>query len=227
MFCFDAGTRFALSCGGNEMRILIADDHAVVRQGLETILAEGLPHVEVGEAENAQEVLQLVREKDWDLLVLDIAMPGRSGLDVLKQLRSTHPTLPVLVLSVYPEDEYAVRVLRAGAAGYLNKESAPDELVRAAEKVLAGGKYASASLAEKLVLDLSGGAKEEPHEDLSDRELLVMRMIASGKTVTEIARELSLSVKSISTYRGRALGKMGMKTNVELTRYALEKGLVN
>jgi len=202
------------------------DDHAVVRRGLKAILAEEFSSAELGEAENAQEALQRIREQEWDLILLDIAMPGRSGLEVLKQLNSSHPALPVLVLSMYPEEQYAVRVLRSGAAGYLTKEGAPEELVQAARKVLSGGRYVGATLAEKLALRLSGGGEDQPHASLSDREFQVMCMIASGKTVSQIADELSLSVKTISTFRARILEKMSMATNTELVRYALENRLI-
>jgi len=208
------------------MRILIVDDHAVVRQGLKTILAEEFPNAEFGEAGDAPEALTQVREQDWDVIVLDISMPGRNGLDVLKCVRTTHPKLPVLVLSMHPENQYAVRVLKAGASGYLTKETAPDNLVAAVKKVLAGGTYVGASLAERLAVRLQADEHRLPHETLSDREYQVLRMITSGKTPTEIARELFLSVKTVSTYRARIMEKMQMSTNAELTRYALENGLL-
>ena len=180
-----------------------------------------------GEACNAQEVLKNVREQNWDIVILDITMPDRSGLDVLKELKRERPKLPVLFLSIHPEDQYAVRVLKAGAAGYMTKESAPEELVKAIRKVLRGGKYISPSLAEKLAFDLETDSEKPLHETLSDREYQVMCMIASGKTVKEIAKKLYLSVKTISTHRARILGKMKMKTNAELTHYAIKNRLVD
>jgi len=179
-----------------------------------------------GEAQNAQETLDLVSEKKCDVLVLDIEMPGRSGLDVLIELKKRRPKLPVLILSIHPEEQFAVRVLRAGAMGYLSKESAPEELVKAVRKVYGGGRYISALVAEKLASDLCLRTEKAPHETLSDREFEVLQMIASGKAVSQIARELSFSVKTISTYRARILAKMGMKTNAELTHYAIENKLV-
>jgi len=207
------------------MRILIADDHAVVRTGLKEILAQEFLGAVFGEAESSAETLEKIRADSWDVLVLDISMPGRSGLDVLHELKAAHSKLPVLVLSMHSEQEYAVRALKAGAAGYLTKESAPDDLIDAVNKILTGGKYVSESLAEKLVFDLEAGAEKAPHELLSDREYEVMRMIASGKTVTEIGKKLSLSVKTISTYRRRVLEKMGLKSNAELTQYAIAREL--
>ena len=209
------------------IRILIADDHAIVRRGLKHIVSEQPDMTVAGEAENARQVLDLVRTDEWDVIVLDINMPGRSGLEVLKELRREHPKLPVLVLSVHPEDQYGVRVLKAGAAGYLTKDSAPDELVQAIRKVHRGGKYVSASLAEVLVFELETETDRPRHKSLSDREYQVMTMIASGKTVGEIGEELSLSVKTISTYRARVLGKMKMRTNAELTHYAIQKQLLS
>ena len=209
------------------IRILIADDHAIVRRGLKQIFAEEAGMTVAGEAQNAQEVLDLVRKQNWDVVVLDIAMPGRGGLDVLKELKQEFPQLPVLILSMHPEDQYAIRALKAGAAGYLTKESAPEELVNAIRKVMLGGKYVSASLAEKLALALDTDTSKPPHETLSDREYQVMCLIASGKTVGEIADELSLSVKTISTYRARILEKMNLKSNAALTHYAVQQRLVS
>lgn len=209
------------------MRILIADDHAVVRRGLREILAEEFHGVQFGEAESGAETIQQVRQRDWDVLVLDISMPDRSGLDVLKDVKSIRPNLPVLVLSVHPEDQYAVRTLKAGAAGYLTKETAPAKLIEAVNKAVTGGQYVSVSLGERLAADLRKGRDGPPHEILSDREYQVMCMIASGKLVSEIAEELSLSVKTVSTYRTRVLEKMGMKTNAALMRYALAQKLVD
>ena len=209
------------------IKILIADDHAIVREGLKQILAETVDMVVGGEATNGQEVLEHVRREDWDLVLLDLAMPGKDGLETLKELKFEKPKLPVLVLSIYPEEQYAVRLLKAGAAGYLTKESAPEELIAAIRKVSQKGKYISSSLAEKLAFYLEAGSEKPLHEMLSDREYKVMLMIASGKTVKEIADEMFLSIKTVSTYRVRALNKMGMKNNAEFTYYALKHGLVD
>lgn len=208
------------------IKILIADDHAIVRSGLKQILAE-TPDIRVaGEAGNGQEVMDQVQNADFDLVLLDIAMPGRGGMDTLKQLRQEKPKLPVLMLSMYPEEQYAIRAFKAGVSGYLTKESAPEQIMSAIRKVASGGKYVSPSLAEKLALNLDKDTAKPVHETLSDREYQVAVMIASGKTVKEIADELSLSVKTISTNRVRALNKMGMKHNAELTYYAIKRGLV-
>ncbi|HVM48138.1 MAG TPA: response regulator transcription factor [Candidatus Acidoferrum sp.] len=208
------------------MRILLADDHALVRQGLKLILADHFEHTQFGEARNANEALARVSKENWDVLVLDITMPGRSGLDVLQEVKRLRPKLPVLVLSMHPEDQFAVRMLKSGAAGYLTKESAGEELAGAIRKVIAGGRYVSPSLAERMASYLDMDVLKAPHERLSDREYLIFRMIASGKQVSQIARELSLSVKTISTYRARVLQKTDLKNNAELTRYAVEQGLV-
>jgi DNA-binding NarL/FixJ family response regulator len=207
------------------MKILLADDHAVVRQGLKQILTDAFKRATYGEARSAQEALDLVWKQPWDVVVLDISMPGRSGLDVLREIKQFKPRLPVLVLSMHPENQFAMRVLKSGASGYMTKESAPEELVGAVKKVLAGGRFVSASLAEDLAASLSVNQRA-PQEKLSDREFQVLRLIASGKMVTDIARELSLSVKTISTYRSRILEKMGMKNNAELMRYAMQHRLV-
>ncbi len=209
------------------IKILIADDHPVVRKGLMEIIEETSDMEVTDEASNGQEVLAKVSEKDFDVVLLDISMPGRSGLDILKELKSQLPKLAVLVLSIHPEEQYAVQALKAGAAGYLTKKSAPEELVSALRKVSAGGKYVSPFLAEKLALALENGMDRPPHETLSAREYEVMRKIASGKTVTEISRELFLSPKTISTYRTRILEKMRMKNNTELIRYAIINRLVD
>jgi DNA-binding NarL/FixJ family response regulator len=208
------------------MKILLADDHAVVRRGLKQILADEFKRAAFGEARNAQEALDLVWKENWDVIVLDITMPGRSGLEVLREIKRSRPKLPVLVLSMHPENQFALRVLKRGAAGYMTKESAPDELVGAIKKVLAGGRYVSASLAEKLASYVSIDAQKPLQESLSDREFQVLRLIASGKLVSEIAQELSLSVKTISTYRTRILEKMGLRNNAELMRYAMQHELV-
>ncbi len=209
------------------IKILIADDHPVVRKGLGEIIEETSDMEVADEASNGQEVLAKVFKKDFDVVLLDISMPGRSGLDILKELKSRLPKLAVLVLSIHPEEQYAVQVLKAGASGYLTKKSAPDELVTALRKVSTGGKYVSPSLAEKLASALETGTEKPPHETLSAREYEVMRKIALGKTVTEIARELFLSPKTISTYRTRILEKMGIKNNAELIRYAIKNRLVD
>jgi two-component system invasion response regulator UvrY len=209
------------------LKILIADDHAIVRQGLKQIVTETRDMTVAGEADNGQELLNKIKEDDYDVVVLDITMPGRDGLDVLRQLRTERPRLPVLMLSIHPEEQYALRALRAGASGYLTKESAPDELVGAIRKVSSGGKYISASLAEKLAFELEAGHAQALHEALSDREYQVLCLIASGKTVMDIAQELSLSEKTVSTYRSRVLEKMNMKNNAELTYYAIKNQLVD
>lgn len=198
-----------------------------MRQGLKLILADQFNGAVFGEARNAQEALARVLKERWDVAVLDITMPGRGGLEVLKEMKRVRPKMPVLVLSMHPEDQFAVRMLKAGAAGYLTKESAGNELVGAIARVVAGGRYISPSLAERMALYLDLDVQKAPHERLSDREFLVLRMIASGKAVSQIARELCLSVKTISTYRARVLEKMDMKNNSELTHYAMQKGLVN
>jgi two-component system invasion response regulator UvrY len=209
------------------LKILIADDHPIVRQGLKQIIAETADIVVSGEAVDGLEAINKVRAGDYDVVLLDISMPVKNGIDVLAQLKYERPKLPVLMLSMHPEEQYAVQALRAGASGYLTKDSAPEELVGAIRKVSTGGKYVGASLAEKLASIVQKGCPELPHQTLSERELDVMRLIASGKTVSEIARELSLSVKTISTYRSRILEKMQMKSNAQLTRYAINNSLID
>ena len=210
------------------INVVVVDDHAVVREGLKRIIAESGGGMNVsGEAADGYEAMQVIKREPCDVVLWDITMPNKSGLDVLKELHAESPRLPVLVLSMHPEDQYAVRVLRAGAAGYVTKESAPATLVQAIRKVVRGGKYVSASLAEKLVYDLGSETDKAPHEILSDREYQVLCMIASGKTVTQIAEELTLSVKTISTYRVRILEKLKMNNNAEITRYAIKEGLVD
>jgi DNA-binding NarL/FixJ family response regulator len=209
------------------IRVLIADDHAVVREGLKQIISEAPELTVAGEAADGAEALDKSRSLDYDVLVLDISMPGLTGLDIVKEVRAARPELPVLILSMHPEEQFAVRLLKAGAAGYLSKESAPDELVNAIRKVVNGGKYVSPELAEKLAFDLEAGSSKLPHETLSDREFQVLRMLAGGKTVKEIAEQLSLSVKTVSTYRTRLLGKMNLKTNAELIHYAIRHHLVD
>jgi DNA-binding NarL/FixJ family response regulator len=208
------------------IRVLVADDHAVVRHGLKQILSEEPDIQEVGEAGSVAEALRMGREAEWDVVILDITMPDGSGLDILRELKHQKPQLPVLVLSVHSEDQYALRVLRSGAAGYLTKECAPQELVQAVRRVVAGGKYVGLDLAERLAEVLAGDRDAQAHEQLSDREFQVLCLIGSGKSAGEIAQELSLSPKTISTYRRRVLDKMHMNSNVELTRYVLEHQLI-
>jgi two-component system invasion response regulator UvrY len=208
-------------------RILIADDHAILRRGLREILARELEGSVCGEASDAAETLAQIQQDAWDLVILDISMPGRSGLDVLRELKTSWPKLPVLVLSMHPENQYGKRILRAGASGYMNKESAPEELVKAVRKLLAGGRYVSAALAEKLASDLSPDAGRPIHEVLSDREFEVLRMIGAGKTVSQIAEDLHLGVTTVSTYRARILEKMQMNTTAELMHYTLHNRLID
>lgn len=209
------------------IRVLLADDHAIVRGGLKEILIRHMESVECGEAENAEQVLVQIRAHPWDLLILDITMPGRSGLDILADIRLLRPELAVLVLSMLPEDQFGKRVLQAGAGGYLKKESAPEELIQAIRKVLSGGRYVSPALAEKLVLDLDDDANRPIHEGLSGREFEILVMLGSGKTVGQIAEEIHLRVTTVSTYRARILEKMKMSTNAELMRYAFRNHLVD
>ena len=209
------------------MRVLIADDHEIVRRGLRQILRDEFSDLTLHEAENSQQAMDIVLQQPLDLVLLDINMPGRSGLEVLEQIRQERPKLPVLVLSAYPEEDYALRCLKLGAAGYLTKRSASAELLSAARKALTGGKYVTTSLAEKLAAALTEGASATAHESLSNRELQVLRLIAAGRSIKQIAAELSLSEKTVATYRTRISEKMGLATNVELTRYALQYGLVD
>ena len=209
------------------IRALIADDHTVVRRGVIEILTRELKDAVCGEAENAQQVLAQVHAHDWDVVILDINMPGRSGLEVLVDLKRERPKLPVLILSMHPEEQYGKRMLRAGASGYMSKDADPDELIKAIRKVLAGGRYVSPVLAEALALDLGPGAGLPLHESLSNRELEVLRLIGSGKTVSQIGEILQLSVATVSTYRARILEKMSMTTTAELMNYALRNRLVD
>ena len=208
------------------MRIMIVDDHAVVRRGLISLLSDEFPGAVFGEASDTPQALTHLRQANWDVALLDITLPGKSGLDLLKELKAEWPRLPVLVLSGHPEDQFAVRVLKAGAGGYMTKESAPEELAKAIRKVLAGGQYVSATLAEMLAVGIKKDSTRAPHETLSDREYEVMSHIAAGKTVTEIAQELSLSAKTISTYRTRVLEKLGVKNSAKIVQYAVRNGLV-
>jgi len=209
------------------IRILVVDDHAIVREGLKQILSDVEDMSVLAEAENGQEALDKIRRATFDVILMDISMPGRSGLEILKDIKGEHPKLPVLILSMHPEEQYTIRALRAGAAGYMNKAGAPDELIGAIRKVSAGRKYVSPSVAEKLAFELGTDSEKLPHEQLSDREYQVMLMLASGRTVSEIADELCLSVKTISTYRTRLMEKMNLKKNAELTLYAVEHHLLN
>jgi len=208
------------------VRILIADDHAVVRRGVREMLGEEFPDAVFGDATTAQEALDQTWKQPWELILLDISMPGRSGLDVLRDLKAAQPRTPVLVQSMHAERQFAIRVLKAGAAGYITKDSLPEELIRAVKKVLAGGRYVSGSLAEQLAGFLTVEGGRPPHEQLSDREFQVLRMLAAGRSVKEIGAELSLSIKTISTYRTRLLEKLELRSNAELALYAEREGLL-
>ena len=207
------------------LKVLVADDFPLIRRGVRELLVEGFQGVKIGEASNFHEMLDLLRRKPWDVAVMDISMPGMNGLDALKQVKEEFPDLPVLIFSMHPEEQYAVRMFKAGADGYLTKVSAPEELVKAITKVQQGGKYVSPSLGETLVFTVKSGSEKPPHELLSDREYQVLCLIGSGKTVSEIAGTTNLSVTTISTYRARILEKMRMKTNAELTRYVIQQRL--
>ena len=209
----------------SKIRILIADDHPLFRQGLKNAFGDTTDIEVVSEVENGNDVMEKVRENDLSLVLLDISMPGKAGLEVLKQLKAEHPKIPVLILSVYPENQYAVRFIKAGASGYLTKESSVDTLLDAVRKVAQGGNYASADITEKLAFDFLNIDKP-PHELLSDREYQVFSMISTGKSLTEIGNDLSLSVKTISTHRTRILEKMKMKKNAELIHYAIQHELI-
>lgn len=208
------------------LRILIADDHTVVRKGLRQILLEEFPSAEIAESADAATLFLKVLREEWDVIITDISMPDKSGLEVLQQIRRDHPRLPVLILSAHSEDQYAIRALKAGANGYLCKDSASEELVTAIRRILLGKKYITASIAEKLAFHLDQESDRPPHENLSDREFEVMKSLAAGKVVSEIASQLCLSVTTISTYRARILTKMNLKTNYDLTRYAMENNLL-
>ncbi len=209
------------------LKILIADDHPIVRKGLKQILEDNPEKIQTHEAEDGREAVEKALREQYDLVVMDIAMPHTNGLDALKELRSAKPHMPILMLSMYPEEQYAVRAFKAGASGYLTKQNAPEELLQAISRVLSGRKYVSTAMAEKLAGDLSTDAEGPRHEKLSDREFQVMCLIASGRSVSEIADKLFLSVKTVSTYRTRILMKMGMKHNAELTYYAVKNALVD
>lgn len=209
------------------IKILIADDHTMFREGLKHILAEYPDLVVADEANNGQEVLDKIWKNNYDMVLLDITMPGMTGLEALKQLKNDKPKLPVLILSMHPEEQYAIRVLRAGASGYLTKESAPDELITAIRKISQGRKYITPSLAERLASEFEADSEKPLHDILSDREYQVLRMIAAGKTVKHIAKELSLSIKTVSTYRTRIMEKMKMKTNAEVMHYVIKHQLLD
>ena len=208
------------------LRFLIADDHTIVRRGLKQIILDEFPSAIVEEAADAEELIKKVIGARWDVVISDLNMPGRSGLDALAQIKISYPDLPVLILSIHPEEQYALRVLKGGAAGYLNKDTAPEQLVKALQKVLLGKKYISPAVAEKLASNYSHETTGSLHEHLSDREFDVMKLLASGKTVSDIADMLSLSVTTVSTYRARIMDKMNLKTNSDLTKYALENHLI-
>ncbi len=208
------------------MRILIADDHAIVRKGLRQLVLEEYPSAQIDEVGDAESLVTKIIGGKWDIVICDLNMPGRSGLDALQHIKQISPELPVLIMSMYPEDQYAVRVLKAGAAGYLGKDTIHDELIKAIQIVLLGKKYITPSVAEKLVEAIHTEAIEEPHQLLSDREFDVFKLLAGGKSVSEIAGQFSLSVTTISTYRSRIMEKMNMRSNADLTKYAIEKGLI-
>ena len=209
-----------------KFRILIADDHAIVRKGLRQILLDEFPSATIGEVDDVETLIAEVIKSEWDILICDISMPGRSGVEALHQVKEINPRLPVLMMSMYPEDQYALRVIKAGASGYLNKYSIHEELIKAIQTVRIGRKYITPSIAEKLAVALNEDSTKMPHEYLSDREFDVLKMLAGGKSVSDIADQFSLSATTVSTYRARILEKMHMKTNADLTRYALEKKLI-
>jgi two-component system invasion response regulator UvrY len=209
-----------------KIKILIADDHAIVREGLKQIVAEEKDILVEGEAENSEQLMELLEKGKWSLVVLDINMPGKSGLEALKDIKLQYPELPVLILSMFSEDQYGIRAIKAGASGYLKKVSAPTELVTAIRKIVSGGKYINPSLAEKLADKFGDTSKASLHENLSDREYQIMCNIALGKSAEEIAQDLSISINTVYTYRNRILDKMSMKSNVELTQYVLSNKLI-
>jgi DNA-binding NarL/FixJ family response regulator len=209
------------------MKVLIIDDHAIVRRGMISLLQEHLKEVEVGEASEARSALEAVKKEHWDLVIVDISMPGRNGLELIQDIKLEHTALPILVISSHPEKDYALRALKLGAAGYVSKQSAADILVTAVQRVLSGRRYISSALAEQLAGAMAGEVSGISHETLSNRELQVLRLIALGQTVKEISAELALSAKTVATYRGRIAEKMGLSSNVELTRYAMQHHLVD
>ncbi len=209
-----------------KLNLLVVDDHAIVREGLKSILAKAENFTVVGEAGNAPDAMALLRQNPCDLVLLDLSLPGKTGVDVLKMIRDEFPKVRVLVLSTYPEDQYAVRVLKLGASGYLTKESAPELLVLAIRKVASGGKYVSAAMAERLLDEIGNDTQHAPHELLSDKEFEVFKLIAMGKSLTDIADGMHVSIKTISTHRTRIVEKTGFKANADFTRYALQHGLI-
>ncbi|MFC0773686.1 MULTISPECIES: response regulator [Terrimonas] len=208
------------------LKILIADDHAIVRRGLKQLLLEEYPSAVIGEVSDTEDLLKEIISNGWDIVICDMNMPGRSGLDALGQIKQVSPNLPVLIMSMYPEEQYALRVLKAGASGYLEKESIHDNVIKAIQTVKLGKKFITPTIAERLAEAFHNTNNKQPHELLSDREFDVFKLIASGKSVSEIASQLSLSTTTVSTYRSRILEKMGIKSNADLTRYALEKKLI-
>ena len=208
------------------IRVLIADDHPVVRKGLRQLLSETADITVAGEAGNSGDVLNRLTDTPFDVVLLDISMPGRGGMDILRRIKAHKPDIPVLMLSVHPEEQYAVRAIKTGAAGYLTKDCAPEELIKAVRKVASGARYIRESVAERLAFDISSGVGQPVHAVLSDREFEVLRRIGSGKTVSEIAKQMSLSVKTISTYRVRILEKMNMETNAQLMHYCFKNNIV-
>jgi two-component system invasion response regulator UvrY len=208
------------------IRILVADDHSVVRKGLKLILEEGFPGAEVVEVADAEAIIEKVLHQKWDVVISDLSMPGRTGLDALQQIKQIDSKIPVLILSIHPENQYAMRALKSGAAGYLSKDMAPEELVKAVQKVMSGKKYITPTIAEKLVTIFNEDDNKLPHETLSDREFEVLKLLASGKSVSEIADSMYLSVTTVSTYRTRILQKIGLRNNAELTLYAIENKLI-
>lgn len=208
------------------MKVLIADDHAIVRRGMIQLLREQYPFVVIGEADDAENLVKAIISDNWDLVICDMSMPGRSGLDALNQIKEMRPEIPVLIMSMYPEEQYGVRVIKAGAAGYLKKESIHEELTKAIDTVLRGKRYITPEIAESLAEAMLSPGSDRSHTSLSDREFDVFKLLALGKSVSEIASQLSLSMTTISTYRTRILRKMGMKSNAELARYALENNLL-
>lgn len=207
-------------------RFIIADDHAIIRYALKNILAKAFLDVYVEEVADAEDLLKKVLTEQWDVVITDISMPGRSGLEVLQQIRQTHPKLPVLVLSMHAEELYAVRVMKAGGSGYLKKDTVMEELVNAVNRVLQGKKYITASIAEQLAYSIGNDSADIPHKDLSDREFEIATLLASGMSLTEISEKLSLSITTISTYRARIMKKLNLRTNAELTLYAIEHKII-
>lgn len=206
-------------------RILIADDHSIVRKGVRQILSEGFPDAEIEEVADAESLIKKVIDKDWDVVLSDLSMPGRSGLDALPQIKQINPKLPVLIMSIHSEEHYAIRVLKAGASGYLSKDLAPEELVGAIKRVISGKRYITAAVAEKLANIIDNGDNKNLHENLSDREFAVFKLLAVGKSLTEIAESMFLSITTVSTYRSRILVKMNMKSNAEITLYTIKNNI--